>query len=183
MLYHRSFRVPQRFSGFTLVELVVVILVLGIVGLVAAPRFASTGTYAEFALQQRLQTALRTVQTQSMYDTRSNFCYQVNFDTSSASSFGPSTNTYQAANAALSCSGSIDFTLPKYLRSDVDELSSQAISLSATDSGSNVAYIAFDNMGRPQTNIGNCNNGCQISFSGESLARLCVSAQGYVHAC
>lgn len=173
----------HQLRGFTLVELVIVVLVLGILAVAVAPRFASTDTYAEFALQQRLQTALRTLQIQSMYDTRSGFCYQLNFVSGSSAGFGPSTNNYRAANAALSCATTIDYSLPRYLRSDQGELAAKGIALSVLDSGLPAALISFDNLGRAFTDVGSCVNGCEIVFTGEATARLCVSAEGFVHEC
>jgi MSHA pilin protein MshC len=175
--------ITHQLRGFTLVELVIVVVVLGILAVAVAPRFTSTDTYAEFALQQRLQTALRTLQIQSMYDTRPGFCYQLNFSGGSAAGFGPSTNNYRAGNAALSCTSNIDYSLPRYLRSDQDELSSNGITLSAIDSGLPASFVAFDNLGRAFTSAGSCADGCEIAFTGESTAKLCISAEGFVHEC
>jgi MSHA pilin protein MshC len=175
--------ISKQLRGFTLVELVIVILVLGILSVVVAPRFASTDTYAEFALQQRLQTALRTLQIQSMYDTRAGFCYQLNFAGGSAAGYGPSTSNYQGANAALSCTSNIDYNTPRYLRSDQDELVANGITLSVLDSGIPASFISFDNLGRAFTNVGRCTSGCEITFGGEVTTNVCISAQGFVHEC
>jgi MSHA pilin protein MshC len=158
-------------------------MVLGIVAVVAAPRFMSTDTYTEFALQQRLQTALRTLQIQSMYDTRPNFCYQLNFDSGARPGYGPATDNYQAGQQSLSCATSIDYTLPRYLRSNLDELSSDDIALLALDSGMPINFIQFNALGQPSTSQGACAGGCEISFTGNATATLCVSSEGYVHAC
>ncbi|WP_371193521.1 type II secretion system protein [Glaciecola sp. SC05] len=178
---HRTFRQQQR--GFSLVELITVIIVLGTVAIVAAPRFSSTDTFAEYALQQRLQTAMRTIQIQSMYDTRPNYCYKINFVSGNASAFGPPTQNFQAGNETQSCATIIDYSVPRYLRTDANELSAQGINLEALDSGLNITQITFNSLGQPFTSAGSCAGGCEFTFSGGDSAKLCVSSEGYVHAC
>jgi MSHA pilin protein MshC len=174
---------PKAQKGFTLIELITVVLVLGIMALAAAPRFLSTDSFAEYALQQRLQTALRTLQIQSMYDTRPNFCYKLNFALGSSPGFGVPTNNYQDGNQSVSCSNGIDYTVPRYLRSDSAELSDNNITIRALDSGLNIRFIEFNALGQPSSDRGSCVAGCEISFIGSEQAKLCLSSQGYVHAC
>lgn len=169
--------------GFTLVELITVVIVLGTVAIVAAPRFSSTETYAEYALQQRLQTAMRTIQIQSMYDTRPDYCYKINLVNGNSGGFGPPTNNFEAGNQTLSCANTIDYSVPRYLRSDQNELSGNGISLEALDSGLAITHISFNSLGQPSTNAGACAAGCEFRFSGGDTANLCVSSQGYIHAC
>ncbi|MFC4701067.1 prepilin-type N-terminal cleavage/methylation domain-containing protein [Glaciecola siphonariae] len=169
--------------GFTLVELITVVIVIGIIAVAAAPRFISTDSFSEYAMVQRLQTAMRTLQIQSMHDTRPNFCYKMNFATGSSSAFGPSVHQYQNGQQVSSCANSIDFTAPKYLRSDADELSANNITLSALDSGVSMSGLSFNSLGQPITNVGNCAGGCEIRFVGTMQAKVCVASQGYVYAC
>jgi MSHA pilin protein MshC len=174
---------PKHQRGFSLVELITVIIVLGIVSIAAAPRFFSTDSYAEFALQQRLQTAMRTLQIQSMYDTRPDYCYKMNFVTGAAAGFGPPTDNFLSGNQTVTCADTIDYNIPRFLRSDPNELSEQGISLVALDSGVSINYISFNALGQAFTNAGNCAAGCEVSFTGTDSAKLCVSSEGYVHAC
>lgn len=174
---------PKAQKGFTLIELITVVLVLGIMALAAAPRFLSTDSFAEYALQQRLQTALRTIQIQSMYDTRPNFCYKLNFASGTSPGFGVPTNNFQQGNQSLSCSNGIDYSLPRYLRSDSTELSDDNIIIRALDSGLSINFIEFNALGQPSSDRGSCAAGCEISFIGSEQASLCISSQGYVHAC
>ncbi|WP_395339868.1 Tfp pilus assembly protein FimT/FimU [Ningiella sp. W23] len=172
--------------GFTLVELITVLVVLGIVSIVAIPRFSGTDTYAEFALQQRLKTALRTLQIKSMYDTRAGFCYKLNVSISSSSTeaaFGPATNNYQSGNESNTCANTIDFTAPSYLRSASNELSAQNIDIEALDSGLAISFVEFNSLGQPISSRGQCTAGCELSFIGAATAKVCISSQGYVHDC
>jgi MSHA pilin protein MshC len=174
---------PKAQEGFTLVELITVVIVLGVVAVAAAPRFLSTDSFAEFALQQRLQSALRTLQIQSMYDTRANFCYKLNFATGNSPGFGVPTNDFTSGNQSLSCANSIDYTLERYMRSDVNELSNDGIEIVALDSGISMAFIEFNALGQPSSNVGTCAGGCEVSFVGSQQAKLCISSEGYVHGC
>jgi len=54
-------RAPNN-NGFTIVELVVVIIVLGIISAVAAPRFFDLKSYQEIAFKDELVSALRYAQ-------------------------------------------------------------------------------------------------------------------------
>lgn len=58
---HRPFRL-QDADGFTLVELVIVIVVLGIISAVVLPRFSSTADFQAVALRDEVVAALRHAQ-------------------------------------------------------------------------------------------------------------------------
>jgi len=56
----------KQISGFTLVELVVVILLIGIIGFVAGPRFVKTDAFAERRAADEILSALRFTQQMAM---------------------------------------------------------------------------------------------------------------------
>src|SRR6187399_410119 len=61
-LMKRSVRSRNRSAGFTLVELIVVIVILGILAAVAVPRFFSDRTFLERGYYEELAAALRYAQ-------------------------------------------------------------------------------------------------------------------------
>lgn len=181
-LQQTSFKAQQ---GFTLVELIIVIIVLGILALTILPRFTGSSGFAEYALQKQLLGALQNTQLKAMYDTRNNFCYKINLitGTSPTSAFGPSTASYLVGNESNSCGSVVDNSSPYFLRTEAGQISSDGIALTALDNTTPISYVQFDNMGRPFTSAGRCANGCTISFTGESIAKVCIANEGYVHAC
>lgn len=72
-------------QGFTLVELVTVMILLGILATVVLPRFSSRDGYAEYAVRDQFISAFRYAQQRAMYD-HSGTCYRLNID---AVGFGP----------------------------------------------------------------------------------------------
>lgn len=177
----------QRFAGhgFTLVELVVVILLLGVLGLSISSKF-DRGGYREFTYQARLISALRNMQQRAMYDTRADYCFQLNFDSASPA-FGPPALTYTqdtAAEHTATCSSAIDYTSPEFLRTSATELQDEGVGMH-TLSGANpgFSWLQFDNLGRPQTDVDNCQERCEVVFSDEQQASVCIESQGYIHAC
>ncbi|MFT4652967.1 MAG: MSHA pilin protein MshC [Kangiellaceae bacterium] len=175
----------QAQQGFTLVELVTVVIVLGILALVIIPRFTSNSGFVEYALQKRFMASLRNIQLKAMYDTRSDFCYKINLvlgNTSSAS-FGPSTTNYVSGNHIASCGTAVDISSPLYLRTQAGEINANDITFTAQDSGAAITYVQFDNIGRAYTSAGTCATGCTFTFTGQSSAQVCIADQGYVYAC
>lgn len=186
-------------SGFTLVELVITIIVLGILAVTAVPKLLERGDVDVFTFQARLIASLRNMQIRAMQDTRVNFCFQVNFinanggDTTSA--FGPPLLQYNV-NAAdanplsePTCSVAVEGgNAQAYLTATAAEMAENGVLIQAFNSqGSLVNSIAFDSLGRPQpksapdTNAGTCATGCVVNFTGEVSATMCIESEGFVH--
>lgn len=121
-------------SGFTLVELVIIIVLLGVLSVVAISRFDDGKGYNEFLLQKRLLSALRHVQMQAMQDTRDGYCHRLNFNYSPSSlNFGPPVATLASASASASCQSGIDFSAASHLRTDNGEISAMEVTMSGYD--------------------------------------------------
>jgi MSHA pilin protein MshC len=174
-----------RHKGFTLVELIIVIILIGILSVSVFSRFSGTSGFAEYTYQARLISALRNMQTRAMHDNRDGYCFKINIDKSNTA-FGPPaldyiTGSFSAVNAT--CSSSIDFSNPDYLTTSATEMSSEGVSLSTQP---NFDFIDFDSLGRPNNNNGgpDCSStNCKITLTGESAVSVCVESQGYIHAC
>lgn len=174
----------QKQSGFSFVELVTVIILIGILSTVAIARFSSSDGFAEFTYQNRLISALRNIQQRAMQDNRSAICYQINLVSgASTPAFGPPTTDYSLANQANTCASGID-TSTEFLATTSGEIAQERVSLNAFDgANATLSYLRFDRLGRPITNIANCSTNCQVDFVGERTASVCVSSQGYIYAC
>lgn len=181
---------PMKTAGYTLLELIVVITVLGVLAVSAYSRFQGTDGVAEYTYQARLVSALRNMQTRAMQDTRPGYCYQINLN-SSLPAFGPPTLAYAAGGGApqqtQSCATSIDFSTPEYLRTGNDEMTGDNVLLSALSGVNSIDHIGFDGLGRPVNNnqqaICTGSSGCTVTLTGTASARVCVVSQGYIYAC
>lgn len=179
-----TMKIKSAQSGFTLVELISVLVLIAIISLVVVPRFTGSSGFAEYAMQQRLVSALRNMQQKAMYDTRANFCYRTIFNTTNNSArFGPTTNSYVSGQEAASCGNSISANSPSFLSSDVGEIDSEDLVFTALDNATSITFLQFDNIGRPISSAGTCASGCKLGFVGESTVSVCIESQGYVYAC
>ncbi|EIK4810512.1 type II secretion system protein [Vibrio parahaemolyticus] len=147
--------------GFTLMELILVIVLLSILSLYAASRFMGKGSVSAFALQEQAISVIRQVQVNRMQSntstTDTNFQLQV------------SPNCIGSV-AACSLSGNA-----KDARSDLVEDSAATFSLTGATSP-----ISFDLLGNP---LSVASGGVSIlirDVNGQSQCRVLINSQGYV---
>ena len=176
--------------GFSLIELVVVIILLGILAVSVGTRFVGTDGFAELSYQSRLISSLRTMQARAMHDTRpatpanpSGYCFQINFSTT-LPAFGAPSLRYGDADGSPTCSSAIDFANAQYLGTGSGEMEDKNVAIvTLDDNGNTFEYLRFDSLGRPLTNVGQCSSGCRVELSGEQTVAVCIAAQGYIYAC
>ncbi|EJV2652007.1 prepilin-type N-terminal cleavage/methylation domain-containing protein [Vibrio vulnificus] len=150
-------------AGFTLVELIVVILLISIVSAYAAGRYIGTGSFSAYAAQEQAISIIRQLQVYRMQSNTTNSA-NPNFElTASGGCLGSSAGCSAAATPQAAES-----------RSDVMRL--DGVSVSST-----ISPIRFDLRGNPLQTNGSALNSVTITFtaSGESAA-VCINSQGYV---
>ncbi len=174
-----------RNAGFTLLELIIVIILISSLSVVAYSRFSGKASYAEFTYQARLVSVLRNMQTRAMHDTRDEYCFQINFYSSSPA-FGPPVLNYTTGSASDTCLTDIDFNNPSYLTTSEAEMADAEVSLSTLPSFS---FIAFNSLGQPVDGAGllacdsEDNKMCKIILTGKKEVSVCIESEGYIHAC
>lgn len=163
----------RKIQGFTLVELVIVIILMGILAVAAVPKLLNQDDFEPQTYRAQLIQLLKTVQQQAMScdaDCRSsrnnnlNACNKVVITTSR---YGlPST-----------CTGTV---LP-------DSYSIPHLGMSKMESeNTNIAFsagnVVFANDGSASVGSNNCASGCTISVTGSETVAIRIEAEGYIHA-
>ncbi|EGR7966444.1 prepilin-type N-terminal cleavage/methylation domain-containing protein [Vibrio vulnificus] len=150
-------------AGFTLVELIVVILLISIVSAYAASRYIGTGSFSAYAAQEQAISIIRQLQ---VYRMQSN-------TTNSANSNFELTASGGCLGSTAGCSAA---ATPQAAESRSDVMRLDGVSVSST-----ISPIRFDLRGNPLQTNGSALNSVTITFtaSGES-ASVCINSQGYV---
>jgi len=153
-------------SGFTLIELVIVIILTSILAATAIPKFIGSDGFETQAYRDQLVQLLKTVQQQAMScdldcrSTRSSNLYACNKVIIENDRFGI------PANCGSSLPSSYD--VPQ-LGMSQDEADNSAISFSTHT-------IEFDSLG-----IASSCAACDISINGEQTLTIRIESQGYIH--
>ncbi|MEZ9719603.1 Tfp pilus assembly protein FimT/FimU [Vibrio cyclitrophicus] len=152
-------------KGFTLVELIVVILLLAIISATAISRFGGRQSYELYALQEQATSVIRQIQLNRM---------QSNMDMSVS---GAESLRLVAANNCFGSQSACDNT--SETRSDV--IASDDYSFSSVPTSSYSSPIEFDLLGNPENSA---SSGVQITISSNNSsgrAWVCINSQGFVY--
>ncbi|MBC5831643.1 pilus assembly FimT family protein [Vibrio metschnikovii] len=155
----------SRTLGFTLVELIVIVLLLGILSAYAASRYSGTSSVAALTTQQEILASLRLTQNRAMQ--RTGYCNRWLVTANQAGQISPQQKNNH-------CSG--DFSDTPDDVSWVKAPSSVTLSLSTPN-----GYLDFDSLGR----AAQCTaSPCTVMISSASDQRqVCINTEGYIYAC
>lgn len=148
-------------KGFTLIELIVVIIILAILSVTVAPKFFTANGFSEYAYRTDILAKLHLIQTRAMQQVNEP-CHQVMI------------TSKQLGKA--SCD-----TIPVYVNQAMNRAT-----LVTIDSNDLVTLnpdglvFRFDNMGKPYTSAGN--QQIEITIIGEQTLTVTIESQGYIHA-
>ncbi len=140
--------------GFTLIELIIIVILLGIISVTALPRFLGKSGVEETTVQDQMISVLRRMQTQAMQRTDNN-CHSLQLTTSQ---LVPAGCTQSTAGLTL--------LLP----------SDSVLSFSP------VTALTFDSLGRLSP-VPTAVTTLVISSSAVPVANVCIETEGYIHPC
>lgn len=156
----------QRLRGFTLVELIITLVILGILSVTAGPKFLGSSTEDAYAYRDRVLAVLRTVQLRAMQNTELTNCHKLYISATLIA--GPATDT---------CTGGADVNNPDHLVVRIDTQRSDFVFTALDDQGAQFTQINFDPLGRSDQS---CQGTCRIDVA---LAGVCISGEGLIYAC
>lgn len=173
----------KRNSGFTLIELVTVIIIVGILAVSVAPKFDGTASYEAHSHRAQLISALRLTQQRAMQqtDTSDGYCHQLIFDDDSTfSRYGVPD---RVDCTVTTFSGLVPEWQPDATGFEVDNKYQVSFAIHGK---TNPSAITFDSMGRPVSNANmanNCAGGCIINVqSSIETLKIQIESEGYIHA-
>lgn len=161
-------------AGFTLVELIVVILLIAILGITVLPKLQGTNEYQLVSHRDQFISLLRTVQMRAMQNTQDDAttCHRVRFlaDSAGLSAQNSSTGQCDAGLIDISSNPNADFLI-------IDETANYS---AINGQNGPISFLEFDSWGRPSTDVGTCFRRCQIVIETYSV---CIESEGYIYAC
>jgi MSHA pilin protein MshC len=155
-------------KGFTLVEVVTVLVLIGILATVVVAKYTGTQGYEAYNYRTRLISALRLTQQRAMQQTNATFCHQLVIE---SKRFGIPDRT----NCAVT-------TFPANWQPDAtgDQVESRYTVNFSVVNKSLPALIGFDDIGRP---LSSCSGGCIINIAENSqTVQIQIESEGFVHA-
>ncbi|HEY9042192.1 MAG TPA: prepilin-type N-terminal cleavage/methylation domain-containing protein [Rheinheimera sp.] len=141
-------------KGFTLIELIVVLVVLSVLGVSLASRFFTMSGTSEYLYQDQILNLLRRAQMQAMQ------CTDCVVPSVSLSEKEARLGTASCENADTS------------MATTVCVAAREAVSFSPAGT------ISFNSLGQPT-----CTTSCTIAVESETTLRICIETEGYIHPC
>lgn len=149
--------------GFTLVELVTTMIVIGIIAVTVLPRLLSDSSYSAYSLRNEFISELRQVQLKAMQNTDQ--CYQIDVTAS-----GYTLRHFSGRTASL-CTNQV--------RIEQSQTFSGGAHIALASNASQAFSITFDEQGRMLSPA--CSGNCFNAVADETLA-IAVESEGYIYA-
>jgi len=142
--------------GFTLIELIVVLIIISIMAVTVLPKFFGSTGYQEYTYQAEVITKLRSIQIRAMQQTNSSECH-----------------TILVTESALGIPNNCDVNSIDSWQGETTTVDIQPEHSVTFDFPSGNFY--FDGMGRPSCSP------CFISVKGDSTLSVVIEPEGYIH--
>ncbi|WP_462157092.1 type II secretion system protein [Pseudoalteromonas sp. GB56] len=148
--------------GFTLVELIITMVLIGVLAVTVVPRFIGSATEDAYMLRDRTIAMMRAIQLESMHNVNSSNCVKIS-------------STLIAPPAGRDCANAASTAFDDYL---VIDSSASGITFTTTNNqGVNFTSLAFDSWGKPNID---CSATCKVAIANQAV---CVSGEGLIYAC
>lgn len=159
-------------KGFTIIELIVVIILIGILSVTVAPKFFNSNGFQEYAYQAEVVTVLRNAQLKAMQqtatvdETGNEICHRVLISPSQLSI------TSLCADASLEQQNKEENRyIPEVLITDEDSVQFK------TSGGVSTEFL-FNSLGKPV----NCSEPCEVIILGSETLTVLIESEGFIHA-
>jgi len=147
----------QKNRGFTLIELIVVVILIAIMAATVLPKILTSNGFEEYTYQAEVITKLRAIQLIAMQQTNSSKCHTVLVV---GNALGIPANCTDQSAGWLSDTTSVVIDPQHNVSFDV--------------SGGDYSFI-FDGWGQPSCSA------CLITILGESTLTVTIESEGYIH--
>ena len=152
-------------QGFTLVELVTTLVLIGILAVTVVPRLINVSGYSAYSVRNEIISELRTIQQRALNN--SDRCFRVNFDDDGYV-------IQQATKTVLDCSDNPNYADSIGSRNDwVDDVT-------VTSKNSQDFYVTFDTFGGIKVSndcVGEC-----ITVTADDSVDIELTTAGYINA-
>ena len=164
-------------QGFTLIELIIVIILLGILATTAMPKFFNSQGFEEYTYRNEVISTLRTIQLRAMQHTADDSCHQIKI----TSSMLGLTATDSSDSAGNYCDESAWFDATDLAAGNDGALTVEiddAHSVTFLVAGASANYFSFDSLGRA---VDCPSDPCDITVIGETTLTIRISEEGYIY--
>lgn len=164
-------------QGFTLIELIVVVLLISVLAISVFPQINTTSDYTYISQRDQTISLLRNVQQRAMQNTQdSETCHLVRFETEVIGLSAKKNKDGSCGTDLATTIGDVD----DFLLVDVEDTYTAKGAL-----GNNITSIAFNDLGQPcfdNNDPATCaTSSYVIALSDEHS--VCIESEGYIHVC
>ncbi|WP_333608359.1 type II secretion system protein [Arsukibacterium sp.] len=151
---------PLQQQGFTLIELIVVLVIIGVLAVSLVPRFFSAAGSSEYTYRDQALAILYRSQMQAMHCSNAGLC-DIPMLQFSSKQLGTTSGCLN--NASHLCIGA-----------------SESVSLSFP-----LSQLRFNSLGQPVDASLNpiCTSGCTLQILGSATLSVCIESEGFIHSC